>query len=166
MAEQIANFSEQFAYFCLACASEFNVPGRLSTLVQLRNSYFYCTWCTRMFNEGVRTPKFNSTNTPSYLCDECGNGYQRMSDLLHHTCEHSEPRRFRCVFCHTGFAVYSVLEAHLRRRDYVLELICKNCSVAFLGKICPDVYNRLITTDEFYCENCNNGSRSIEYVVV
>ncbi|GFY41295.1 hypothetical protein TNIN_34461 [Trichonephila inaurata madagascariensis] len=164
MAEQIPNFSEEFFYFCQVCACEFNEPGRLFIQVYLRQSYFHCTGCTRMCNEGVKTRKINLTCTSIHLCAECGNRYRRMSDLLHHTCEHYGPCPFLCAFCHTGFAVYSVLEAHLRLRNYILELICKNCSVAFRGKICPNVHKQLLTTGEFYCENCNDGSRNIEYV--
>ncbi|GFQ70519.1 hypothetical protein TNCT_117971 [Trichonephila clavata] len=162
MAEHIA--TEKFSYFCEACASEYNEPGRQFSPVHFRKCYFHCQGCRRMYSEGVRTPKINLTDTSSHLCDECGNRYQRMSDLLHHICKNSGQWPFRCAFCQTDFDVYSVLEVHMRRRDYVLRLFCRNCSAPFLGKICPGVYDQLIITDEFYCESCSNGSRNIEYV--
>ncbi|GFU04549.1 hypothetical protein TNCV_1515981 [Trichonephila clavipes] len=165
MAEYIANFSEEgFLYFCRVCASQKKETGRQFTSVYSRESCFHCPGCKGTYFEGVKTPKINSTN-PSHKCSEvCGNTYQNFADLLRHSCEPSGQRSYQCPFCQNYFAVSSLLEDHTKRRDSVLEIFCNNCSEAFRGKICPEVYDKLIITNDLYCEKCCKGSRLIEYI--
>ncbi|GFY56054.1 hypothetical protein TNIN_311661 [Trichonephila inaurata madagascariensis] len=142
MAECIANFSkEEFYYFCRVCASENKEPGRQFTSVYSRKSCFHCSGCKGTYFEGVKTPKINSTDPSPNSCKVCNNTYQSLADLLHHSCEPSGQRSYRCPSCQNYFAVYSLLEDHMKRRDFVLEIFCKNCSEAFRGKICPEVYD-------------------------
>ncbi|GFS30901.1 hypothetical protein TNIN_224251 [Trichonephila inaurata madagascariensis] len=165
MVECIANFSEQgFSYFCRVCASENKEPGRQFTSVYFRQSLFHCPGCNGTYFEGVKTPKFNSTNPSPKRFEVCGNTCQSLAELLRHSCGPFGQRSYRCPSCQNYFAVYSLLEDHMKRRDFVLEIICNNCSETFQGKICPEVYDKLIITNDLYCENCCNGSTLIEYV--
>ncbi|GFS30894.1 hypothetical protein TNIN_224231 [Trichonephila inaurata madagascariensis] len=129
MVECIANFTEEgFSYFCRVCASENKEPGRQFTFVYSRQSLFQCPGCMGTYFEGVKTPKFNSASPSPQRFEVCGNTYQSLAELLRHSCEPSGQRSYKCPFCQNYFAVYSLLKGHMKRRDFVLEIFCNNCS--------------------------------------
>ena len=64
----------------------------------------------------------------SWVCEHCGNTYQKSTGLKQHMVSaHSDVRDFRCPHCSKGFTTQQRLDQHLRIHSGAKPFKCKMC---------------------------------------
>ncbi|GFS58808.1 hypothetical protein TNIN_200211 [Trichonephila inaurata madagascariensis] len=160
--EKISSSEENISYICSSCKSKSGEINCHFIFVGSLGFGFTCIQCGEKIDNGFKTEKCNSSDTPSHRCNVCGETFQRPHQLLYHSYDHSNEWPYRCSVCQNGFATRNEFERHKKTLEAVRKIQCVKCLKIFRGKICYKV--AYTSTTPLYCEKCASGPNPVKYV--
>ncbi|KAI8044256.1 transcription factor Ouib [Drosophila gunungcola] len=100
-------------------------------------------------------PSVPAVSGKLYVCDTCGNGYQRKSTLDTHMRRHNNERPYECEICHKCFHVNYQLKRHIRQHTGAKPYTCEYCHRSFADRTSLVKHERTHRNERPYsCQTC------------